>query len=282
MTLKQFVDYKKLLDEEAKSYRDFIQTFSIFGGAATLIFGAILAWMNWKTRSDVQIEVQKQLESIVKKEIERQFPGLEKNISAAVEDITRRMGLLEEDAKHHYEEHKNNLEGIVRDANARRAEINRMIVEISGSIRLFRSVRPEIDDEAPSLVSDNVRLLNILWVDDAPSNNAYPVNVLRSMGARITQVLSTNDAFDELVENSKASYNLIISDMGRGADYTAGLSLLRELRYRKFNTAYIIFCSARGEVEHKIEAANLGALAITSSTTTLFGEVTKVANSITA
>jgi hypothetical protein len=36
ITLKQFIEYKKLLDDETRAYREFVQNFSIFGGAAAL------------------------------------------------------------------------------------------------------------------------------------------------------------------------------------------------------------------------------------------------------
>jgi CheY-like chemotaxis protein len=121
-----------------------------------------------------------------------------------------------------------------------------------------------------------------LWVDDAPSNNTYPASTLRALGAKITQKLSTEAALQELEKNPNHTYNLIISDMGRGADYTAGLTLLKELRRRNFDILYIIFCSYQGEQKYKTDAMSLGAFAITSSTTTLFGDVTEVAKTLTA
>ena len=100
------------------------------------------------------------------------------------------------------------------------------------------------------------------------------------MGAKITQLLSTEAALKELGENPEHAYNLIISDMGRGADYTAGLTLLKELRRKNFDIPYIIYCSSHGEQKYKADAMKLGALAITSSTTTLFGEITEVAKNL--
>jgi class 3 adenylate cyclase/CheY-like chemotaxis protein len=83
--------------------------------------------------------------------------------------------------------------------------------------------------------------LSVLWVDDCPGNNEFVLDLLRRSGCRLDLATSTRQAI-QLLRGTR--YCLIISDMGRGADTTAGLDLLRWQTANGFGTPTFIYSSA--------------------------------------
>lgn len=66
-----------------------------------------------------------------------------------------------------------------------------------------------------SISEQNVKMLSrsrILWVDDNPFNNRYVILALESLGTRITNALSTDEAMFFL---SNAKFDIVITDMCR-------------------------------------------------------------------
>jgi CheY-like chemotaxis protein len=110
-------------------------------------------------------------------------------------------------------------------------------------------------------------------VDDEPQNNDYPREILRTAGATFNLALSTEEALKQLQESK---YDLVISDMGRGRNYTPGLDLLREMKERGDQIPVIIYASARGISEHGPTARALGAVEAIHSTTLLLQSVQKM------
>src|SRR5436190_4767072 len=114
----------------------------------------------------------------------------------------------------------------------------------------------EVQSEIPQLVDQAVasRNLNhlqgisILWVDDQPLNNSYARHALETLGVRFAIALSTADALEEL---SRASYDAIISDMGRPPDPRAGYTLLEKVRAMKFVMPFIIYSKGANKPQHK-------------------------------
>jgi len=133
----------------------------------------------------------------------------------------------------------------------------------------------EIQSEIPQLVdqaiaSQNLKHLqgiSILWVDDQPLNNSYARHALESLGVRFAIATSTHDAIEEL---SRATYDAIISDMGRPPDPRAGYTLLAKVRDMKFAMPYIIYSKGANKPEHKAEALQRGAYASASGPQDLF------------
>ncbi|MCD6160927.1 MAG: response regulator [candidate division Zixibacteria bacterium] len=83
----------------------------------------------------------------------------------------------------------------------------------------------------------------ILWVDDYPESCINERKMFHKLGAEIDTAKNTDEALEILKKstNSKESvYDIIISDMARGSEPTAGLDLLNRLR--EFNdTVPVIF-----------------------------------------
>src|SRR6266481_3193927 len=81
--------------------------------------------------------------------------------------------------------------------------------------------------------------VRILWVDDNPKNNSREAANFRKHSALVSEVLTTSDAVAKIEDQS---YDVIISDMWRGADQSrAGLDLLREMKKRNWSTPVIIY-----------------------------------------
>jgi CheY-like chemotaxis protein len=76
-----------------------------------------------------------------------------------------------------------------------------------------------------------------LWVDDHPENNLNERRMFRQLKAEIDTAKSTEEALGILKNDC---YDLIISDMARGNEATAGLKFLEQ--FRKVNeTTPVIF-----------------------------------------
>ena len=113
---------------------------------------------------------------------------------------------------------------------------------------------------------------SVLWVDDQPKNNSYFVQQLTDKGVTVDLALSTAEGL-RLFE--KKSYVIVISDMGRTEEAaykpTAGIEFLRQIRESNKTVPFIVFCSAQGAKKNRKAAMSLGATAITSSPTEMFG-----------
>ena len=78
----------------------------------------------------------------------------------------------------------------------------------------------------------------ILWVDDNPGNNNAERNALSALKIQIDEAISTKNALTLL---RMEDYNLVISDVGRGFNSTAGFDLLRTMRREGFEVPVIFY-----------------------------------------
>jgi CheY-like chemotaxis protein len=108
---------------------------------------------------------------------------------------------------------------------------------------------------------------SVLWVDDQPANNTAEVQTLESLGLFVEQVTSTQEALAKL-----ATFDLVISDMGRPEDDRAGYKLLAEVREQGSNVPFVIYSSS-SKPEHRREARAKGATAATNDPRELFAIV---------
>ncbi|MBP1732413.1 MAG: two-component response regulator [Deltaproteobacteria bacterium] len=150
------------------------------------------------------------------------------------------------------------------------ADLQTQVLEIRKSLE--GTVQPaEVPPEAAQTSKPPVSR-SVLWVDDQPKNNSYFVQQLSDKGVSVDLALSGSEGL-RLFDNK--TYGVVISDMGRTEDGTykptAGLELLQRIRERNKTIPFIIFSSSRGVRQHRDTAANLGATAMTSSPTEMFG-----------
>ena len=114
----------------------------------------------------------------------------------------------------------------------------------------------------------------VLWVDDFPSNNEAIIDLYRQQDVNFDLAINTAQALDYL---SKDDYNLIISDMGRGTEYDAGLRMIREInRKLRISTPIIIFASMRAIENYGLDAKNEGAVLVTTQTRELIHKMNEV------
>ena len=112
---------------------------------------------------------------------------------------------------------------------------------------------------------------HILWVDDQPENNTYERQAFKAMGIRFTLALSTDDAFERLMQNQ---YAAIISDMERQEGPREGYVLLDRLRQQGDQTPLFFYASSNAP-EHKRETREHGGQGCTNNAQALFEMVTK-------
>ncbi len=82
-----------------------------------------------------------------------------------------------------------------------------------------------------------------LWVDDKPEGNLNEQQALATFGLSILTTTSTEQALQVL---DKGTFDVIISDLKRGSDDTAGFKFLEELKKRKDTTPVIFYTATFG------------------------------------
>lgn len=92
----------------------------------------------------------------------------------------------------------------------------------------------QVSDDAAQVVmtraSRNMALLQntkILWVDDVPDNNFNEIKMLHQLRMDVETAKSTDEAVARL---AKQKYDIVLSDLSRDGDATAGLQMLDVLR----------------------------------------------------
>lgn len=116
--------------------------------------------------------------------------------------------------------------------------------------------------ENTKLRKDNENRKNrILWVDDYPSNNEAVINLFEDRGIQFDIAITTRQGIELF---KRESYDLIITDMGRGNESDAGISLIRELRHLECQVPIVVFASSRAIQRYGSEAWRLGAYEVTN------------------
>jgi CheY-like chemotaxis protein len=236
------LDYSQFLRDETARHQAFLEgvydkLVKVLAGIV-VVFGAVLTWLNWKTKKEISEQVSSRIDSMAKAAIDLKLKAFDDQLQLV-------RGNLDSEVK-----------ALRKSLEEQSREINRVIFapEHRGP---FRAERHSVESGHRKIV---------LWIDDHPENNDTPAEILRSNGVEITFALSTDEALKVL---DKQPFDLIISDMGRGQNPSAGLDLLRAIRQRGIPTPAIIFCSSKAVARFGAEAQRLGALAVTSGSTTL-------------
>lgn len=119
----------------------------------------------------------------------------------------------------------------------------------------------EVPRENTTIGKAKVKRNRILWVDDYPINNESVVNLFEDKNIRFDIALTTKQGL-ELFKSEL--YDLIITDMGRGEESDAGLSLLKELRLLHCQIPVVVYASRRAIARYGDESLRLGAYKVTS------------------
>jgi len=246
----QLLKYQEFLREETKSHREYTQDYFskilyILSGLGLFITGALI-FLNWKSKEAIKKQVNQRFNETVE--------GI---INGKIDQLN---SLIKENK---------------RKANENIREINKLILELSvrsNEINTQKGKNFE-DDEQIDLI--NFKGKKILWVDDYPSNNDYPREILEQAGIKFNLAMDTNQALNIL---KKKKFDLIISDMERGKNSSAGLELLILLKSMGIDTPTIIFTSIKDLRKFGQEAMKLGALDVITGFTDLLHAVQKTLN----
>lgn len=131
------------------------------------------------------------------------------------------------------------------------------ISDSAGEVTALIDMLAKVIPESPS----------ILWVDDYPENNIRECKVLRGSGCVVDVALTTEQAQEKL---KKKQYLLIITDMGRGGDTTAGLDLLRWRREQQIVAPVILYASPSAIAIHSETALAEGCALCTAGLVSLW------------
>lgn len=112
----------------------------------------------------------------------------------------------------------------------------------------------------------------VLWVDDNPNSSVYERRALQAFGVSITGVLSTEEALSHL---SVSTPDLVISDMSRPPDPTAGFTLLDAMHQSGYREP-VIFYTGTATTEQVQQARQRGALGLTNKPDDLLSMVVRV------
>jgi CheY-like chemotaxis protein len=239
--------YSQFIREETKSHRAFLESLYTIStallGGIIIVFGAVLAWLNWKTKREIRNQVEEQFKTHAQSVIKGR-------LQAFNEDLKRMQGASEQQIQ-----------------NA-----NRLLMDLAGQAT-FLEAAPSSSTSSARSVPHKLKGKRILWVDEHPENNDYPREILEQQGVRCTSVLSTEDAEEMLKDNS---FDLIISDMGRGYNRSAGLDLVKSESVRKSKIPVIIFASPKAIDTYGQRALEAGARYATDGFGPLLQAVTRL------
>lgn len=120
--------------------------------------------------------------------------------------------------------------------------------------------RGEDSARARLTTTQEIKAARVLWVDDHPDSIVEESLMLASLGFAITQTTSTETALRYLVQGS---YEMLITDLGRGDDPEAGLDLLERLPRNNGEMVSLVYTMDAGE--RGARAMDLGAIAVTET-----------------
>jgi tetratricopeptide (TPR) repeat protein len=123
--------------------------------------------------------------------------------------------------------------------------------------------------------------IEALWVDDHPTNNTTEMEIIRQLlGVGFDTATDTDEAITKLKADPDR-FSFVITDMARGLDRRAGLTLLRKMRDLGLDRPTIIY-AASSSAEREADARRHGALAMTNSPSRLHELVSGIIRDLTA
>ncbi len=251
-TVNEVRRYVDLLAVYAAEHRRFVESVAIGGGLLGTVAVAVIGFFGWRTRQYVTREVRERVQEI-RADAERRAQKAaddavaefrEKVLIAARADVERELAALRTEL-----------------AEARRRSAEEAAMAFAAA-RRSTAETPAAPSPGPVTATAKPR---ILWVDDVPDNNAFPARVLSSAGAEIVTALSTEQALA-----ARGAFDLVISDLGRGAQRDAGVETVRALRQAGYKAPIIIFASTRATDQFGSRALEAGADRVTSGYEALF------------
>lgn len=113
----------------------------------------------------------------------------------------------------------------------------------------------------------------ILWVDDYPVNNESVISFFEEQNIHFDIALTTEQG---LKLYRKELYDLIITDMGRGDESNAGITLIKELKSLHCQVPVIVYCSMAAILKYSDEAIRLGAYRVVNGVANITSLITDI------
>jgi CheY-like chemotaxis protein len=241
------IKYQEFLRDEARLHREYTQAYydTIWKSLGLIVIGigAVLTWLNWKSKKDIQDQINANFKATFQSVVDQKLAQVDTLIAEGKEKSAKQF-----------------------------EDIGTIILELSAKSKVIGAeIKAELKKEAVANVED-LKGKSILWVDNFPKNNGYPVSVLEKAGVSVSLALDTAEAIEGL---QKFKYDLIISDMGRRGNPSAGLDLLKECKDLKIETPVIIYASSKALDAYGKKAEELGAVATTAEVTGVLNLVQK-------
>lgn len=127
-------------------------------------------------------------------------------------------------------------------------------------LRLIWHLIDEVPRDKKIVIKGKTRRNRILWVDDYPSNTEFIRCLFEDRNVQFDIALTTKEALSYIKDNY---YDMIITDMGRGNERDAGLTLLKELKLIHCQIPVVICASRRAIERYGEESLRLGAYTVT-------------------
>ncbi len=240
--------YQQFIREEAKEHRLFLEDsfdkMVLLISTGAFLFGTVLTWMNYKTKSEISKAVEDRFHKQINSLLGRRLKDLQNEFEAKNKDFEKRIAAADR---------------LIMELSGRLSELNPEDIEHGGSLR-----------NKP--YNGGISVHRVLWVDDKPRNNDNIIDMFSERDISFDRVTSTDDAVKQL---SKDDYSLIISDMKRGNSPDAGVKLLKIKNKRFPSIPLVIYSSSRSLAGYWQDAMNEGADLVTTKTTELLGYIQK-------
>jgi CheY-like chemotaxis protein len=228
--------YEEFLRQETMEHHELIQTsYKIAAGLVGLVV-AILGIFGFKTIRDIK-------KNAATKILDRVEIRMQEAIDRAIEE---RKKWIEETHR------------------ASRLKIFREFRSVFGS--LFEAQPTLLKKSFPGVATiAGLHDKKILWVDDDPVGIACQVAILGALHAQVTLKQTTEDALSEL---TRYGFDLVISNMNRSPDATAGVELAKRIRETS-QVPILIFTRDVHIKNHGQKAREAGANELESETVNL-------------
>ena len=132
-------------------------------------------------------------------------------------------------------------------------KLEKRVDELQSLIWRFINEAPR---EKDFQISQKKKYRKILWVDDYPINNESVIRFFEGQNIHFDIALTTEQG---LKLYRKELYDLIITDMGRGNERNAGITLIKELNFLHCQVPVVVYCSKAAIKRYSNEAKKLGA-----------------------
>ena len=166
----------------------------------------------------------------------------------------------------------------INEINQNATAVPETVLELRNKIdKLFNLVlkmSSENISQTDNLSNQRSKYNTILWVDDYPCNNEVIIDLFESKNVRFDIAINTEQGINFIIDNEN-KYDLIITDMGRGNEPDAGLTLIKRIKQLGINNIppIIVFASRQAIEIYGRSAIDLGAIATINGTTQIIAAI---------